>query len=274
MAMKIMKKEGKEKFYAKKIKNLSSALSIIDIENFFHIRVIDGEKFFVLSNKEKIVDFFHKRNIDGFFEKIIKKAIYGKISFYLWPLQKSDFILNNMVAQNVKNGISVSLRLSNYVDIFSFSSTSDNHNFYLNHLNLLKRFVIYFRLKAKDVIDEISHSQVHLLARRIDFNDKVTDHYLEDLNDFRRQILPLKLTVQDSGRQVKLSPKETQYLLLMLEGKSMNKIAEELGVSHRTVESSLENIKLKMGYTTKARLIADFFEQQLYQPSIHYGRYN
>ena len=260
--------------YLKEIKKFSSILNIIDIENFFHIRIIDEDNFFILSNNERIISLIYKNNeIGDFFEKIVKKTTSGKISFFLWRSNESDAVLKKILPKKINNGISISLRLFNYVDIFSFSSNIESHNFYLNHLNLLKRFIIYFRLKAKDVIDDVHHNHAHLLARRIKFNVATEDQKTNILENFRKQIPPRKLIIQDNMQKIRLTPRETQHLFLMLEGKSMRKIAKELGISQRTVESCLESIKLKMGYTTKSRLLADFFEQQLYQPSIYYDRH-
>lgn len=61
---------------------------------------------------------------------------------------------------------------------------------------------------------------------------------------------------------------------MLLEGKSMHDIAEELHVSQRSVESCLETIKSKTGYNTKAELLSAFLESQLYLPSINYDRYH
>lgn len=198
----------------------------------------------------------------------------GKVSCFLWPSRPNDFFLKKLFNININNGVSVSFRLANYVDVFSFSSNTENHNFYLNHLNLLKRFIVYFRLKAKNIINDLHYNCPRLLTRKIEFNVEVEDQKAIALEKFRTQISPRTLILEDDLKKIKFSPRETQCLFSMLEGKSMNKIAEELGVSQRTVESYLENMKLKTGCITKSKLLADFFKQHLYQPSIYYDRYN
>lgn len=52
-----------------------------------------------------------------------------------------------------------------------------------------------------------------------------------------------------------LSQRELQCLQLSIRGKSASKVAVELGISRRTVEEYLNNIKLKMGVKTKSEMI-------------------
>lgn len=136
----------------------------------------------------------------------------------------------------------------------------------------MKRFIIYFRQKVKNIIDYTHENSARVLAKKIQYNTEI-DKTNDILKNLKNQILPAKIMIQDEIGQAALTPREMQYLLLMLEGKSMNKIAAELKISPRTVEASLENIKLKTCSTTKAQLLANFFKKQLNLPSIYYDRY-
>jgi DNA-binding NarL/FixJ family response regulator len=56
----------------------------------------------------------------------------------------------------------------------------------------------------------------------------------------------------------KLSPRETQVLHLMAQGKSNKEIGEELGISHYTVKCFIRLIVIKTGLSrgnTRARLV-------------------
>lgn len=52
-----------------------------------------------------------------------------------------------------------------------------------------------------------------------------------------------------------LSKRELQCLQLSIRGKSARQAAIEMGISQRTVEEYLNNIKRKMGVKTKAEMI-------------------
>lgn len=51
----------KKILYLKEIKKFISILNIINIEDFFHIRVINENNFFMLSNNEEIIKLGYKK---------------------------------------------------------------------------------------------------------------------------------------------------------------------------------------------------------------------
>jgi DNA-binding CsgD family transcriptional regulator len=58
----------------------------------------------------------------------------------------------------------------------------------------------------------------------------------------------------------KMSERERQCILHILKGKTANQIANIMGLSSRTVESYIENIKDKLGCTSKSTLIEKILE--------------
>lgn len=59
-----------------------------------------------------------------------------------------------------------------------------------------------------------------------------------------------------------LSPRETELMSLMLQGKSAKQIAKVLGLSNRTVENYFESIKRKFNCRTKLELISKLSETE------------
>lgn len=60
-------------------------------------------------------------------------------------------------------------------------------------------------------------------------------------------------------KNISLSKREAEYLFHLIHGKTAKEIAQNLGVSPRTVESSINNIKLKIGATSKSELAQKLF---------------
>lgn len=90
----------------------------------------------------------------------------GKISINLWPTGSQDPLINKLYKLGIGNGISLSFHFGDYVEIFSFGTDIDNHemkNFYINHIRLLKRFVIYFRMQAKKLIHDLCCNNLIIL---------------------------------------------------------------------------------------------------------------
>jgi len=65
------------------------------------------------------------------------------------------------------------------------------------------------------------------------------------------QQVPKDIRIND----VYLSARELQCLRLTVKGYTAKKIAKELGISHRTVEEYIGNIRVKAGAGSKAELI-------------------
>lgn len=65
-------------------------------------------------------------------------------------------------------------------------------------------------------------------------------------------------TLQPEQLTVKLTRREMDCFRLTMKGYTAKKIARELGISHRTVEEYLVNIRKKMGAGSKAELLEKF----------------
>ncbi len=160
--------------YIKQVQKLSSVLNIIDITTFFHIRVTHENKFFILSSNLNLATYLIKnKNIGDFFTGLIQTAVCGKISATLWPDDNNDHFLKTLQELGICNGISIALPFSNYIDIFSFAANQKNtqiKNFYLNHIRLLKGFIIYFRLKGRKIIEHANKNITSKINHLIQFN--------------------------------------------------------------------------------------------------------
>ncbi len=260
------------------IHKLASVLKIIDITDFFHLRINRKNQFFILSNNKVIVNYLNEdRNIGILLKKVARSAVCKKIYVAVWKEYADDDFLGKIYKLGIWNGISIALPFNDYIDIFSFASSVKNTeltNFYLNYFRLLKRFIIFFRLKGKKVIEHANQNLCDL-SENIELYCQSDKEEIAIINSIRRQIFPRNVFINTVYlKKITLTKKETSYLIMLLEGKSMVAIANELRVSTRSVESCFEIIKSKTGFRTKAELLNAFLESQIYQPSIYYGRHN
>jgi DNA-binding NarL/FixJ family response regulator len=76
-----------------------------------------------------------------------------------------------------------------------------------------------------------------------------------------------------SGKQQDLSPRESEVLQLIAEGKRTREIAECLGVSPKTVSTHRAHILEKMKLTTNQQIVLHVLQQRL-QPVHTYGSLN
>lgn len=141
--------------------------------------------------------------------------------------------------------------------IFGFGASKDIPtlpSFYTNNIPILNSFIDYFlnsKLSSKDVMINIAELR--------DPNNFYRRGYGEGmLTTPKNHCLFLKKIGMSSelfGVAGNLTKREKDVLLDCLEGKTAAQCAEELGISPRTVQSYMENIKNRLGVLTRKELI-------------------
>jgi len=116
----------------------------------------------------------------------------------------------------------------------------------MNEISLLRTFVKHFQVEASDILGNMQDNAINIAQEMGDqFHHRPTlpktkltlEEKLAALRGFER-ISPLV--------PVKFSKREKECILLRLSGKSSRESSELLGLSRRTVENYLENIKGKL----------------------------
>lgn len=153
---------------------------------------------------------------------------------------------------------------------------------YLSNFELLERFILYFKeqvngskelLQAYSIQFQISnHAKGYETAPDRKYiitpNKKksfIKDTQLNNTNPYNPMALfneRLTLIHKDHGQVVVLPPQKTNTLLLLMTGHSIKKIAIILGLSPRTVEHYVENLRDVLGCQNSKELIA-FYQNQI-----------
>ncbi len=143
-------------------------------------------------------------------------------------------------------------RYEGYYVTCGFGVTNDNKsmiNYYLNALPNLEKFLKYFELHSKEYIDsQLEYSKFNLPT----YHDKL----IMDIVEFE---LPLPANKEFDLITVdpfsEITPREKECMSLIALGYTMKSTAIKLGISHRTVEQHLRNLKDKLGLNTKSQLV-------------------
>ncbi len=172
------------------------------------------------------------------------------------------------------NAITIYIKFEDTIDVFYFIA-SKNHaedmSYYLNKIDLLKRFILYFKEKSVDLFDENIISKLFLptLSARTSFNapscpkESMVDQRFIDST-------PVSFVVNQHVKKVKLSRRETECLSELAKGKTTKEIARHLSetseapLAYRTVETYLDNIRGKTGLHTKSELIELFYSNPFF----------
>lgn len=141
----------------------------------------------------------------------------------------------------------LNVQRQNYYEAFAFASTYDNSSiveFYLNNLDYLRNFANYFQDKAGSLIQRASES-----ANRIVYPDLNTLNISKNFSQENSEYIYV------NNKPIQLSKRELECLSFIAKGRSAKEMAKILGISNRTVEVHIYNMKAKLNCHTKSELI-------------------
>jgi DNA-binding CsgD family transcriptional regulator len=250
-----------------KVEEICSPLSNIGINCFRYMRLYKDCSYLLLMNGFSDFLYDSLKNMDdlgNIWGTSIGHVKNGFEPFFLhWPQDGflKDVNMRLFHKHQVWNGASLIYRYENYIDIVSFAlglSYEDNCGLLINNRDFLKTFTNYFREKASDLLETRDRSNIAVFKNKFDTNYK-PNIMLEKAKNFE-----LKLKTQQTQRfkDLNISPRELQCLELLSHGKTAKEIAQNIQISHRTVESYLANLKTRINCNYKSELIEFFFKNQ------------
>lgn len=222
----------------------------LDIPNFTYYSIDSEGNYTFLSSYPEQIDFFYQNELfktcphlrdPRFFRSgyslinAVDDPNYAKIS-------KSKYNIDKMFLMQQRSGDSIEGFL------FSRQKSGENDAIgYLHQLDLLKKFGGYFKREAQPLLEKMKGDKYNLkkakgaaFSKEVDFCPLSVD---PTEADFLKDISPL-------------SPREQECLDLYVKGHSAQTTAAMLGLSQRTVEHYFDNIKNKLGLTSKRDLFS------------------
>jgi DNA-binding CsgD family transcriptional regulator len=134
-------------------------------------------------------------------------------------------------------------------------------NFYISNLDLLDRFILYFRNTAKKLIDKAVKQKLKTPQTQNELTRDLKAIYDEAIwqNEKRSQFVcetgVEKYFFENKTSELSLSKRDIDCILYLFQGKSANEISRKLYLSKRTVESRLDTLKMKLNCQGKSELI-------------------
>lgn len=176
------------------------------------------------------------------------RGFYLKDGWHSYDHLLPDTLLKQAHSQDIGNFLTHIEHANDKTFIFEFGTRPDDPNafdFYLNHLNLLKRFCQYF----------IEHTPKETLLRAE--KERFIPH--EHMRTTHKKGLDESI-FNNSDLVSKpfeiLNASEKAYLNFILQGYSNNEIGEELNISPKTVFKHIAKIKKKLDCDKKSSLFA------------------
>ncbi len=240
---------------ANNISQICKPLERLGITYFSFVRSFKDGAHIRLSNNPEWTRHYYSR---GFYNVVLKQVpnengniLWSNIDRYPLFHDASEFF-------NVDNGTVLVLTIDDIVERYFFGSTRDNKQvnyIYLNKLEILKRFILYFKEVAAPIINKAEKSKIILPKQEICKQDK--EFYNNDLiQEFLNDIKIDKVSIRVKGEDVYISNNEAKILSLIKCGYTAKEISNEIGLKKKTVEIYRDKLKYRLNQYTKGNLTA------------------
>lgn len=177
--------------------------------------------------------------------------------FNLWSSFTEDEGLQVMRNEfNTFNGISYIHKTEDYCECYHFGSTRENAqiiHFYLNHLDVLKLFNLYFKSKGRELIKQAEKQKIMVGATdEFELKQEIAAKQLESV---LQELSTHKYFVDSNYDETYLTQRELECLCWYASDKTVEEIALILKVKVNSVKSYIEIAKRKMDCHSKVQLL-------------------
>lgn len=232
-------------------------LNLLGISNFVYMKITKDRKYFRIGTHEKYTDLFFGLNLydgDNLYRRLATDDSFKKpsqLQSSLWSpsTQHSGGALR--LSAGMWNGITFVRNTPDYVEGWAFGGTPEDTqlpNFYVNNMDLLSKFVNYFKFLGQDIIDLSDRNKtIDILFHEPTSPSIFTDLDSDKIMAFNAKILAKKYQVIGNHQDFNLTQKEIECLIHKSQGLTAKEIGRLWSISPRTVESHIKNIKTKSG---------------------------
>lgn len=217
--------------------------------DFFIYRTLydNGELVFLCTDQDWLEKRFSPLCTKSVFRKQICEIPLNEFKIFSWAQgDNKDPVYNLLSSKNLSNGISLYRKKSNCLESFHFATKNelqDISKYFLSNLLIIERFIFYFNQKLYKIIDK-NNSLLKLNNISYDYKDELFDE---------KKIK--RIHIETPNGEAFLSYRECEVLYLLSRLMSYKEIARYLNISDRTVETNIENVKIKMGITSRSMLL-------------------
>lgn len=238
-----------------------------DIVYFKYTRLYNNGSFFILNSRADILQYITDQKLYlkpteiHLFERYLlmslniapseRNVIHEVLKVYRDRFQLGNFFYINDVKKQ-------------YIQSFVFATQENNHDiisYYLNNKDILDKYSCYFMDKAAGII-QAAHAFMVQLPEWALFIQEHRARAVE-VSDFEDTIIPERLYISDELGEIHFTKREFECLRRYARGSAAKVIAYDLGISPRTVECHIDNIKRKLGCHSKSQLLHLIFLSEM-----------
>ncbi len=230
----------------------NSPLQSIGITYFNYIKIYQDGSRDLLTNNAPWIDHFYRNALYQSAATVDIEHLLPK-GYFLWSeLERSDPIYSQgRESFNIDNGVSFVIKRKDATLLYIFASTRENYtinNYYLRNIDLFKRFILFFNDKGSDLIKKSSKNRIYLPEKQI-----ITPNRLREIKisiskreEFYRETPIERFYLINQSDKCYLTQKQAECAAYLVAGATAKQSAKAIGISYRTVEGYIDNIKEKI----------------------------
>ncbi|KTC75998.1 response regulator FixJ [Legionella birminghamensis] len=159
------------------------------------------------------------------------------VNYFIWLTEDCpEMLLDAAINFDTSNGISIAVKQDDSIEYFCFATNTNNksiiNKFYLGNLDRLHQYGLKFKEQAAGLLEQAGREK--LIIRTADKS---------------------KMLSTSSMHQPRFSKRELECAFALLNGMRVKEIARMLGLSVRTIESYIQNMKNKLGCSSQIELV-------------------
>lgn len=251
------------------IKEICNPLTSFNTSYFNFVRRYDDNSEVCLTSDPKWTEYFYTK---GLYKKVMTDRIFIENAYLANKLKVipwTQFTVSPVrEAQSKLFGIGIGISIicihDKYADFFHFGTDEKNsfmNEVYSNFSDCLIQFIHYFYDKAESIISLSCQKENRIyLSDRIPYKKQpALPHEDLDIPKFIEKTIPKRFLIHRKEGSIYITRQEMKCINLFTYGKTATEIGEELGISKRTVEAHINNVKFRFGFhtgTKKADLIS------------------
>ncbi|MBS0185438.1 MAG: helix-turn-helix transcriptional regulator [Proteobacteria bacterium] len=224
---------------------------------------LEWVKFFL----EESIDFTNNQQRKNLLKNIFIHDKNSYVSFWGKGYNNINNYINSALTLCNKNiGLSIWEKSKTTLNVFSFSTNLSNYEivpFFSNNISMLNYYILYLNQK----LPELTNSTQYTF---LECQDKF---FLKNLNNLQNSNLTNSILNQAHLSKIKLNVKEQpcyltfqqiKIIYYLAHGIKTKQISDIMNISSRTVESHLENIKIKTSLYSRDAL-CELYYQELHE---------
>lgn len=229
------------------IDQICAPLKKLGINYFSYVKSFKDGSHIRLSNNPHWTNHYYQNK----YYNVVQHQIPKLNGHILWScVDRYPLFQDASEIYNIDNGIVVVESNNSVVERYFYGSTKSNHKineFYFYNIDLLYRFNLFFKEKAKKIINNADKFKIFLLKDRVENIEKNVLFLNEKskIKQFLEETKIKKIPVEVNGELLYLSKRQAQLIFFMSKGFTSKQIAKKMTTTFKTIDFYKQNIKSK-----------------------------